>query len=261
VDRIDTLRGASALRLAALAAALALASPAQAATKPVAKATTAAPSAAPAAAASPKATVAPAPAPPTRAPAAPVASAMPARFGWFGGSIGALNAFGTGKSILAQIDYGVLRTPPGWDRFDLEWHVVGTFAAPSGDKSLDGYAVPPVGPGPIPVNAGQEKVKALLFEVVPTARVLWTATRGVAFFGDAGLGLVQTFESYDRSELYMGHSTHNEYATGFVLHLGMGMAADVAPRWRVVLAPLAFDLMVGPKFSSWTPSLGVAYRL
>ena len=258
MDRIDTLRGASALRLAVLAMALALASPAQAATKTVAKAATAAPSAAPAPAGAQKATVAPAPV--TRAPATPVASAAPARFGWFGGSIGALNAFGTGKSILAQIDYGVVRTPPGWDLFDLEWHVVGTFAAPSGDKSLDGFAVPPVGP-PVSVNAGQEKVKALLFEVVPTARLLWTATRGVAFFGDAGLGLVQTFESYDRSELYMGHSTHNEYATGFVVHLGMGMAADVAPRWRVVLAPLAFDLMVGPKFSSWTPTLGVAYRL
>ena len=256
MDPIDTLRGASALRLAALAAALALASPAQAATKPVAKAATTTPSAAPAPAAQ-KAAVAPAPT--TRTPATPVAPAAPARFGWFGGSFGALNA-STGKSVLAQIDYGVVRTPPGWDRFDLEWHVVGTFAAPSGDKSLDGFAVPPVGP-PVSVNAGQEKVKALLFEVVPTARLLWTPTRGVAFFGDGGVGLVQSFESYDRSELYMGHSTHNEYATGFVVHLGMGMAADVAPRWRVVLAPLAFDLMVGPKFSSWTPTLGVAYRL
>jgi len=30
---------------------------------------------------------------------------------------------------------------------------------------------------------------------------------------------------------------------------------------RLVLEPLAFDLMLGPKFSAWTPNLGVAYRL
>ncbi len=256
MDPNDKIRGARAPRrtwVVAAAVALALASPARAATK------TAAPKPAekaPAAAASPaRATFVPLPPPPR------MASASAGRVSWFGGSIGALSAFGTGTSILAQIDYGVLKTPPGWNRFDLELHVLSSFAAPAGEKSLGGSAMPPVGPGPIPVNAGQEKVTSLLFQVVPTARVLWTATRGVAFFGDGGLGLVQTFESYDRSEMFMGHSTHNEYATGFVLHLGAGLAADVAPRWRVVLAPLAFDLMVGPKFSSWTPTLGVSYRL
>jgi hypothetical protein len=175
---------------------------------------------------------------------------------WFGGAIGAVSG-----AVAAQLDVGVLRTPAAWSRFDLEWHVVAAFAAPKGNTQLTATVTPPLGAGSVQVNAGQEKKKALLFEVVPTARVLWTATRGVAFFCDAGVGVAQSIESYDRSEMFVGHSTHEEYATGFVVRLGGGLAADVTPRWRVVFEPLAFDLMVGPKFSSWTPTLGVAYRL
>jgi hypothetical protein len=186
---------------------------------------------------------------------------VPPRGAFVGGGIGALSAFGTGSSILLHLDYAVVRTPPSWRRLDLEWHVIAAFARPTGDKGLTAQVIPPFSTTPVQVNAGTEKVTALLFEVIPTARALWTPVQGVAFFGDAGLGLAQTFESYDRSEMYLGHSTRREYATGFVLRLGAGLALDVAPRWRVLFEPLAVDLMLGPKLSAWTPTLGVAFRL
>jgi hypothetical protein len=251
---------------AAVAAALAVASPAGAATARVATkpgaastpATTGTPSLA---AGTPRAVPQARSAPATPVPSAPALRAPPPRVAFAGAGLGALSAFGTGGSILVQLDYAVQRTPPAWRRLDLEWHVLAAFARPTGEKGLTAQVVPPLGLTPVSVNAGREKVSALLFEVIPTARVVWTAAQGVAFFGDAGLGLAQTFESYDRTELYLGHSTRREYATGFVLRLGAGMALEVAPRWRVLFEPLSFDLMVGPKFSAWTPTLGVAYRL
>jgi hypothetical protein len=160
-----------------------------------------------------------------------------------------------------HLDYGVQRTPPGWGRFDLEWHLSGSFSLPAGETTLTTTVVPPGGPGPVTINSGKEKLDAVLVEVVPGARIRWNATSKLAFFGDVGLGLVQSAESYDRNEMFAGHSTHKEYATGVVVRLGVGLAADVAPRWRVLLEPLAMDLMLGPKFSGWIPTLGVAYRL
>jgi hypothetical protein len=179
---------------------------------------------------------------------------------WIGASIGALNSFGVGQSLAVQLDYGMLRTPPTWRRFDLEWHLVVGFAAPSGKTELTAPVMTPFGM-PIQVSSGQEKVSAYLLEVVPTARILYTVTRGVAFFADGGLGLCQSVESYDRTEMYLGHSTHKEYATGIALRAALGMAADVSPRWRLLLVPVGFSLQLGPKFSGFTPSLGLAYRL
>lgn len=263
MDWIDSTRGALAPRLplAAVALALALATPAAAAAA-AQKAT--APARTPGAA-----TSAPSPASvPSARPAtlvAPEASrARPApsvRTAWVGGAVGAISAFDVGKSVALQLDYGVLRTPPSWRRFDLEWHLVVAFARPTGETPLSATVIPPFGFTPVQVSAGQEQVTALLFEVVPTARFLWTVTQGVAFFADAGLGLCQTFESYDRSEMFNGRSTRSEYATGVVARIGAGLAADVAPRWRVVFEPLALELQLGPKFSAFTPTLGVAYRL
>jgi hypothetical protein len=180
---------------------------------------------------------------------------------WLGGSLGALSAFDTGSSFAMHVDYGIPRTPPGWGRFDLEWHLAASFSLPAGETGLTATVTPPGAPGPVTISSGKETLDAFLVEVVPTARVRWNATSKLAFFGDAGLGLVQSFESYDRNEMFTGHSTHKEYATGLVLRLGVGLSADVAPRWRVVFEPLAMDLMLGPKFSGWMPTLGVAYRL
>jgi hypothetical protein len=191
----------------------------------------------------------------SRSPAAPTIETT-----WIGASVGALSAFDVGQAVGLKLDYGLLRTPPGWRKLDLEWHLVVGASMPSGQTQLTASVMPPIGPGPVQVNAGQEKFSAYLFEVVPTARALFAVTQGLAFFADAGLGLCQTFESFDRSEMYLGKSSHKEYATGVVLHLGLGLAADVAPQWRLVFDPLALDLLLGPKFSGWTPSLGVAYR-
>jgi hypothetical protein len=180
---------------------------------------------------------------------------------WLGASIGALSAFDVGQSLAFRLDYGMLRTPPTWRRFDLEWHLVVGLSAPSGKTDLTATVVPPGGSGAVQVSSGKEELSAFLLEVVPTARVLYTVTRGVSFFGDGGLGLCQSFEKYDRTEMYAGHSTHKEYATGLVLQAGLGLAADLTPRWRLLLVPVAFSLQLGPKFSGFTPSLGVAYRL
>jgi hypothetical protein len=160
-----------------------------------------------------------------------------------------------------QVDYGMLRTPETWRRFDLEWHLVASFSAPSGSTDLTASVLPPGATAPVQVNAGKEDVSAMLFEAVPTARVLWNVAPRVALFADGGLGLCQTVESYDRTEMYVGHSTYKEYATGLVLHAALGMAADLTPRWRFLLVPVGFSLQLGPKFSGFTPSFGLAYRL
>jgi hypothetical protein len=267
VARIRTPRGAHApprTRLAVVALALALAAPAGAATPP-SPARRPAPSlaVAPSAPGGPQRLPAPARAGRT-SPAAPIPAAVSAprpQAAFAGAGIGAMRAFGTGQSLRVDLDYAVLRTPPAWRRLELEWHVVGSFARPTGKKGLTAQVVPPFATTPIQVDAGSEKVTALLFEIVPTARALWTPVQGVSFFGDAGVGLVQTFESYDRTEMYLGHSTRREYATGLVLRVGAGLALDLAPRWRLVFAPAFFDLMVGPRFSAWTPSLALAFRL
>lgn len=264
MHRLETIRGAPASRrtwLAAAAAAVALAgTPAGAAPKaapqrPAEKTPAATPAPAP------RPTPAKAiPLPPPPVPAQAQDAGPRPRIAWLGGSVGALSAFDLGRSVALHVDYGILRTPSTWQRLDLEWHLVASFAMPAGETPLTATVVPPGGPLPVQVAAGQEKLSAVMLEVVPTARVLWTVGK-VSFFGDAGLGLAQTLESYDRSELFVGRSRHREYTTGFVLRLGGGLAAEVRPRWRLVLSPLVFDLMLGPKFSAWTPNVGVAYRL
>jgi hypothetical protein len=213
-------------------------------------------------AAAPKSNVpARAPVPPAAQREAPPRAGAPGRTAWAGVGLGAVSAFDTGKGLLLHVDYGILRTPPRWRKLELEWHLVASFGLPSGETPLTATVPAPSGVGQVQVDAGSEDVKALLFEVVPTARVLWTVTRGVAFFADGGLGLCQTVERYERSEMFQGRSERSEYVTGAVARAGVGLAADVTPGWRLVFQPVAFELQLGPKFSAFTPSLGLAYRL
>lgn len=234
---------------AAVAAALAVAVPAHATQKMP-------PPAAPRPAAANRPPPAAVPLPPP-----PAAAAARARTTWFGTGIGALSAFDVGKGLAVSFDYGLLRTPPTWRKLALEWHLVTTLGRPTGETALTATVIPPLGFTPVQVDAGQESVKAFLLEVVPTARVLWTLSRGVAFFADGGLGLCQTMEKYDRSEMFLGRTQRTDYVTGVVAHLGLGLSADIAERWRVLFQPVAFSLQIGPKFSAFTPTLGVAYRL
>ena len=189
------------------------------------------------------------------------ASSSTAGTAWLGLSVGALSAFDVGQSLSMQVDYGVVRTPASWRRFDLEWHLVLGFSAPSGKTDLTTTVVPPGGYGAVAVSSGTEKVSALLFEIVPTARLHYNVSRGFSVFADGGLGLCQSLESYDRTEMYVGHSTWKESATGLELRTALGMAVDVTPRWRLLLVPVGFTLQLGPKFSGFTPSFGLAYRL
>jgi hypothetical protein len=243
------------IRIAALAAALAAALPAGAAQKTP-------PSTARPAAAARSAT------PPAAAPLAPIAPGAPstsappaARVAWFGGGVGAVSAFDVGKGVALHLDYGLLRTPRTWRKLALEYHLAATFAMPAGETSLTATVAPPLGGPPVSVDAGEEKVSALLFEVVPTARVLWTVKPGFALFADGGLGLCQTVERYERAEMFQGKRERTDYVTGGVARLGLGLAADVSERWRVVFEPVAFSFQAGPKFSAFTPTFGVAYRL
>jgi hypothetical protein len=236
----------SPFRLLALAAALGAAPAAAAAPK----------SAPPAPARAPVAAPAPAP-----AAAPPRAASVVPRAAWLGAAVGGVSAFDEGKGMALHLDYGIPRTPAGWRKLQLEWHLVASFALPSGDTPLTATVAAPSGIGSVQVDAGSEEVSALVFEVVPTARLLWTVTRGVAFFADGGVGLCQTVESYERAEMFHGRSEWRDYVTGVALHAGLGLAADVTARWRLVFQPLAFDLQLGPKFSAFTPTLGVAYRL
>jgi hypothetical protein len=244
------------IRFAALAAALAAALPAGATQKLPPTST-----ARPAAAARPTT-------PPAAAPLAPVAPGAPAtsaasvaRVAWIGGGVGAVSAFDVGKGVALHLDYGLLRTPRGWRKLTLEYHLAATFAMPAGETPLTATVAPPLGGPPVSVDAGEEKVSALLFEVVPTARVLWALRPGFALFADGGLGLCQTVERYERAEMFQGKRERTDYVTGGVARLGLGLAADVSERWRVVFEPVAFSFQAGPKFSAFTPTLGVAYRL
>lgn len=251
-------RGAAAV---ALAVALAAAAPAEAqprkdpASKTAPRATSTAapaPAAAPAALARPAA--APLPPPPAEAPADPRPGATLAV------SAGPWAGFDTGGSAAIQVDYGFLRTPQTWARLELEVRLAVMLARPTGETGLTTVVVPPYGT-PVEISSGVERMSAWVIEAVPTLRLRLPVNPKFALFVDGGLGLAQTIERYEREEMYLGASEETKNVTGLVLRLGAGMAFQVSERTRVVFVPLALSLQLGPDFSAFVPTLGVAYRL
>jgi hypothetical protein len=248
------------LAAAAAAAALVAAQPAGAqprkepATRTAPRATPASvPAAAPAAlAAKPAAT--PLPPPPA------AASPRPRRVGTLAVSAGPWAGFDLGESVAIQVDYGFLRTPQTWTKLELEVRLAVMIAHPTGDTAFTTVVVPPYGT-PVEVSSGAEKMSAWVIEAVPTVRLRLPVNPKFALFADGGLGVAQTIESYEREEMYLGESERTQNVTGLVLRLGAGMAFQLSERTRVVFLPLALSIQLGPDFSAFAPTLGVAYRL
>ena len=182
--------------------------------------------------------------------------------GWLAVAVGPHATFSSGDSVALHLDFGVLRTPPAWQRLALEYRLAVLLARPGEDTALARYVPSPLGlgyPG-TQIPSGVERASAWVVEVVPTARVR-LAWEKFALFADGGLGLVQTVERYEREESFVGRSERTENVTGLVLRAGAGMAFDLSPRTRLLLQPLAFSFQLGPDFSAYTPSLGLSYRL
>lgn len=176
-----------------------------------------------------------------------------------GVAVGPWAAFRTGKSVALHLDYGFPRTPPGWRRVGLELRLSAMVARPTEETPLTRTVIPPFGL-PVEMDAGVEDTRVWLVEVVPTARLRLPVGTGFALFADGGVGLAQTIEKYDRIEMYRGHVEEKQNVTGLVVRVGAGLALDVGERVRLLFQPLALSFHVGPKFSGYAPSLGVAYR-
>jgi hypothetical protein len=202
------------------------------------------------------------PLPPPPPGTARIAAAPASGGSWLGLTVGPFLGFDRGQSIAGQIDYGFERTPPGWSRLQLEWHLVVAFARPSADTKLTRTEYLPTYPPTYrQVSAGSEQATALVAEIAPTARLRYPLASGVALFADGGAGLVQTVEKYERDVTFVGASTTTKNVTGLSLRAALGLSVDLSERMRLVFEPVAFDLLLGTDYSAFTPNFGVAYRL
>jgi hypothetical protein len=160
----DPLARARALRrrlaLAALATALAAAPAAAQPRKDVA----AKARVAPAASSTAPALAAPAPSQVPLPPAPSPTSFEPRRVGWLAVSAGAWAGLDSGQGGAVQLDYGVVRTPAGWTRLQLEVRLAATVARPT--DSTDLTTVIPTYGGPVEIPSGNEKMSAWIVEIV-----------------------------------------------------------------------------------------------
>lgn len=188
-------------------------------------------------------------------------SLRPGRAGWLAVSAGPWAGFDLGQSVALHVDYGYLRTPPGWRRAQLEVRLSVMMARPTDDTDLTALVTPPYGGTPVSVYAGVERTRVWAVEVVPMARVRLPVGQKFALYADGGVGLAQTIETYDREEMFAGHTERTENVTGLVLRLGAGMSFALSDRTRLLFEPIAVSLQLGPDFSAYVPTLGLAYRL
>jgi hypothetical protein len=203
---------------------------------------------------------APAPTPSQELPPPPAAAPLGARrAGWLALSAGAWAGLDSGQGGAVQLDYGIVRTPEGWSRLQLEVRLAATVARPTDSTDLT-TTIPTYG-GPVQIPAGTEKMDAWVVEVVPGARLLYPVTPKFSLFGDVGLGLVQTIEKHERDELFAGHTETTKNVTGLVVRLGAGMSFALSERTRLLFLPVALSLQAGTGFSAYVPTLGLAYRL
>jgi hypothetical protein len=217
-------------------------------------------------AAAPRAGAQPAPAavplpppPPGTALVAPSpASALGA--GWVGLAAGPYAAFDRGRSVALVLDFGIERAPLG--RFDAEWHLAVVAVNPTEETGLSrvqpspGYGVPAMS-----VPSGVEDASAVVIEVVPMMRLRYPIVPGFGLVLDGGLGVCQTFERYERDEMFVGRSERTRNVTAVALRAGVGVAVDFSPRLRLLFEPIALSAQLGADYSGFTPLLGLSYRL
>ena len=132
------------------------------------------------------------------------------------------------------------------------------YAMPSKETGLSRVVL--VGYMPLSVPTGTENASASVVEVGPFARVRLALAPKVAVFADLGVGIAQTFEKYDRDEMYIGRSVVKQNVTTVYLGGAVGLSYDLNERWRAMI-PLAFSAQAGSDYSAFLPTLAVAYRL
>ncbi len=198
----------------------------------------------------------PPPAGTTALPAEPLASPAPSHgASWLGVSAGAFAGFDRGESPAVELDYGFLRTPPSWTRFQLEWHLAIGVARPKDEVALTRVK------GTTALPSGYDRVTAIVAQIVPYARVRYQVVPGFAFVLDGGAGVAQSIEKLERAETFVGASKETKNVTGLAIRAGVGVSVDLSERTRLVFEPLAAALLLGPDYSAFTPSIGLAYRL
>jgi hypothetical protein len=175
---------------------------------------------------------------------------------WIGLSVGAFAAFDRGQSPAVDLDYGFARTPSGWTRWQLEWHLAVSAARPT-----DETVITRLDAGGASLVSGFDKATVFVAQVVPYARVRYPFVPGFALVVDAGAGVVQTIEKYEHQETFVGASTQTKNVTGLSLRAGLGVSVDLSERTRLVFEPLAYALLLGTDYSAFTPTIGLAYRL
>jgi hypothetical protein len=179
---------------------------------------------------------------------------------WIAVSPGGFSA-DLGKSVAVQVDYGQDRTPPGWRKLRLEWHLAVMVARPSDETPILRVTTPPGSLYPVQEPAGVETVRAYVVEVAPAARLRLPFAEKLGVFVDAGAGLCQSIEEYEREETFVGRSVRTQNVTGIVLRGAAGITFEATERLRVLFVPIALSHQIGPGFSAYTPSIGLAYRL
>lgn len=177
----------------------------------------------------------------------------------YGVAVGPWAAFDLGQAIALHLDYGLLRTPPGWARAQLEWRLAVMVARPAEETDLTRTVTPPFGP-PITISAGAEELRVWLVEVVPMARIRLPLGASFALHADAGLGLAQTLEKRDRQEMFAGHVEETRNVTAPLLRLGVGMSLDLSSSLRLLFDPVVLSLHLGSDFSGFAPTIGLAWR-
>jgi hypothetical protein len=195
-------------------------------------------------------------------PPPPTGSTLAERPGWLAVAGGPWSAFDLGRGAAVTVDYGVRAARPVLRAGELEWHLVVLAARPA--ETTDLYRTPaPAFPGfPVtPVLAGTVQREAILVEVVPTARVRLPLAPGLALFADGGLGLSEAIEETVEDETFVGKTTSTRAVTAVVLRLGAGISYDATDRLRVVFHPIAFSAELGSRWSAFSPTLGLAFRL
>ncbi len=173
--------------------------------------------------------------------------------------VGAWAALDRGESPAFHLDYGVRRTPAGWSRAELEWRLAVMLARPSEETGLSRTVTPPFG-SPYTTSAGSEDMRVWLVEVVPMARIQRRLARGFSVHADAGLGLAQTLETYDRREMFAGQTVERRNVTGPVLRLAAGLALDLSPRTALRFVPFSLSFHLGSDFSGFAPFFGLSFR-
>jgi hypothetical protein len=108
---------------------------------------------------------------------------------------------------------------------------------------------------------GIAEERAWVIEAVPSARLRLPLAPGFALFAEGGVGLCQTYERRVEDQVFVGRTVKTKLVTGGVLRLGAGMSYDLGDSVRVVFHPLALSIELGPAWSGFAPTLGLAFRL